>query len=419
MKKNKIREKFISLSRDYEMELLKEEPLITTNNNDFLRMSSFLNISDMLTSNLKYKNQKLAIVQRCMRTTDKIVDIVGKEGVATIFNSMMSFFFFEQDNPRVGIKFLLDFLINSLSIKGELLYCAVNENHAVLIDYLVTNGLRKENIVNIPKNKMRWNVESYPNLEGIYMKFFIVNNNGLLPVASINFINYHKSDGIKLIDSSLILEVLTVATSGVDSIYETGIFLDTINHLNELDIEHFFSSEDKYFITNLMRGIVMALGDGVRFDNAKAGYVIRKLFRQCIIRSYSVGIREPFIFKIVMDTFKGLEISNYEYSNEIMAHVKEMVYIEEEKYRALIKKNLKWIDSFLENNHKIEYIDLVDWNQSKGIPEIISYKYLKDKGIKIKMDVSNQSKGKNNVPMNPLYDYQKMPITEWIYALQY
>jgi alanyl-tRNA synthetase len=92
-------------------------------------------------------------------------------------------------------------------------------------------------------------------------------------------------------------------------------------------------------ISDHIRSVVFLLAQGVNFDKEGRGYVLRRILRRALRHGYLLGIKEPFMYRLV-DKVVELMGDHYEYLNEKKEYVKELIKLEEERFLATIAAGL-------------------------------------------------------------------------------
>lgn len=175
-----------------------------------------------------------------------------------------------------------------------------------------------------------------------------------------------KADGSLLplpsthVDTGMGFERLCMAIQGKQSNYDTDIFQNTIQVVEQLSGKKYgkngtlntndYEDVAMRVIADHIRAVAFAIADGQLPSNAKAGYVIRRILRRSIRYGYSyLDFREPFMTKLVpvlADQFKDV-------FPELMAQVEfvSRVIDEEEKtFLRTLELGLKRIDAIIETS---------------------------------------------------------------------
>ncbi|MCK4717419.1 MAG: alanine--tRNA ligase, partial [Thermoplasmata archaeon] len=129
------------------------------------------------------------------------------------------------------------------------------------------------------------------------------------------------------------------------------------------ELESIFNPlEAVYTITDHSKTIALMLSDGIVPSNVKAGYLTRLLIRRTLRMMEERGIDEPltgFVLK-QLDYWKGIMDTS---SKDV---VKEIMELEEERYRATVEKGRGMVQRHLRKG-SISHDDLVSFYDSHGL----------------------------------------------------
>ncbi|MFH1144044.1 MAG: alanine--tRNA ligase [Candidatus Eisenbacteria bacterium] len=102
------------------------------------------------------------------------------------------------------------------------------------------------------------------------------------------------------IDTGIGLERLTMVVQGKTSIFQTDLFRPIIDEAARLSGRPYAGNEIAlHIIADHIRALVFALSEGVVPGNEGRAYVIRRLIRRAAVQGYNLGLREPFLFRLV------------------------------------------------------------------------------------------------------------------------
>ena len=110
--------------------------------------------------------------------------------------------------------------------------------------------------------------------------------------------------GMNVIDTGMGFERLVRALQGKHSNYDTDIFQPIIQEISRLSGKEYGKEEDidvaMRVVADHLRAVAFSIADGQLPSNAKAGYVIRRIFRRAVRYSYTfLGQKEAFIYKLL------------------------------------------------------------------------------------------------------------------------
>jgi alanyl-tRNA synthetase len=101
-------------------------------------------------------------------------------------------------------------------------------------------------------------------------------------------------------------------------------------------------------IADHLRSCSFLLAQGINFDKEGRGYVLRRIMRRAIRHGYLLGLRGPFMYKLV-DTLVALMGSQYDYLNSKSEAIKASMKLEEERFFDTIEAGIKLFNEELKN----------------------------------------------------------------------
>jgi len=172
---------------------------------------------------------------------------------------------------------------------------------------------------------------------------------------------------------------------GKFSNYDSSLFMPLINEVAALCGKPYtYESGASYrVISDHIRSVTFLLAQGTTFDKEGRGYVLRRILRRAIRHGYLLGIKEPFMYRLV-DKVCELMGSHYAYLNEKKEAVKEQIRLEEERFLATIASGLELFESELARTKDIfsgeAAFKLYD---TFGFPLDLTADMLREKGLKV------------------------------------
>jgi len=170
-----------------------------------------------------------------------------------------------------------------------------------------------------------------------------------LEIWNLVFMQYDRDKNGKLtplpkpsIDTGMGLERITAIKEGVTSNYDTSIFRPLLEKIVEITGKEYFKDKrgaSHRVIADHIRAVSFLLAEGVRFDREGRGYVLRRILRRGVRHGYLLGVRDPFMYKIV-DTLAKEMGGHYPQLIEKKEAVKEAMRLEEERFFDTIDKGM-------------------------------------------------------------------------------
>ncbi len=154
------------------------------------------------------------------------------------------------------------------------------------------------------------------------------------------------------IDTGMGLERVVAIKEGKLNNYHSSLFmpfLDKIGELVGIAYDYDAANSASYrVIADHLRSCSFLLAQGVNFDKEGRGYVLRRIMRRAIRHGYLLGLREPFMYKLV-DTLVDLMGGQYDYLTSKSEAIKTSMKLEEERFFMTIEAGIKLFNEELKN----------------------------------------------------------------------
>jgi alanyl-tRNA synthetase len=187
------------------------------------------------------------------------------------------------------------------------------------------------------------------------------------------------------IDTGMGLERVVAIKEGVFSNYDSSLFMPLINKVSELTKKEYIYEKGASFrvIADHIRSVTFLLAQGVNFDREGRGYVLRRILRRAVRHGYLLGLKEPFMYKLV-DTLNSIMAKQYPYLEEKKELVKELILLEEERFFNTLESGLELFNKELKNTKDIFSGEIAfKLYDTYGFPLDLTEDMLKEKGIKV------------------------------------
>ncbi len=186
-----------------------------------------------------------------------------------------------------------------------------------------------------------------------------------LEIWNLVFMQYNRDSSGKLnplpkpnIDTGMGLERIASVLQGVNSNYETDLFMPLINFSEEISGKEYdpnkpdsINTISMRVIADHLRAITFLISDGVFPANEGRGYVLRRILRRALRYGMELGIEKPFLFEgvdVVIETMK-------EPYPELIGNrnfIKNLVKAEEERFIKTLKRGLEILYGIIEKAKK-------------------------------------------------------------------
>jgi len=146
------------------------------------------------------------------------------------------------------------------------------------------------------------------------------------------------------IDTGMGLERVVAIKEGVLNNYHSSLFMPYLEKIGELvgsPYDYNAPNSASYrVIADHLRSVGFLLAQGVNFDKEGRGYVLRRIMRRAIRHGYLLGLREPFMYRLV-DTLVAQMGHQYDYLPEKAEAIKTAMKMEEERFFDTIEAGIK------------------------------------------------------------------------------
>jgi alanyl-tRNA synthetase len=183
--------------------------------------------------------------------------------------------------------------------------------------------------------------------------FINKDNPNVIEIWNLVFIQYNRDAGGKLtplpakhVDTGMGLERITRILQGKQSNYDTDLFTPILNAIGILCNQEYSGSMDKKtdiafrVIADHLRTLVFAITDGCMPSNDGRGYVLRRILRRAARFGRTLGMHEPFIYRLV-DVVINLMGKAFEELKQRAELVKTVIKSEEESFGRTLDRGLE------------------------------------------------------------------------------
>ena len=345
--------------------------------------------------------------QTCIRAGGKHNDLdnVGYTARHHTFFEMLGNFSFGEYFKKDAIAYAWEFVTQVLKLPKDRLYVTVHKSDDEAFA-LWEQHIAKERIYRFGDHDNFWQMgdtgpcgpcsEIFYDQGGEHFNtpedYMGGDGDRFLEIWNLVFMQYERSSDGKLtplpkpsIDTGMGLERVTAIMEGKFSNYDSSLFMPLINEVAALCGKPYaYESGASYrVISDHIRSVTFLLAQGTTFDKEGRGYVLRRILRRAIRHGYLLGIREPFMYRLV-DKVCELMGGHYAYLNEKKAAVKEQIRLEEERFLATIASGLELFESELARTKDIfsgeAAFKLYD---TFGFPLDLTADMLREKGLKV------------------------------------
>ena len=346
--------------------------------------------------------------QTCIRAGGKHNDLdnVGYTARHHTFFEMLGNFSFGEYFKKEAIGYAWEFVTGVLKLPKERLYVSVYEKDDEAYEMWKAYVIDESHIYRFGEKDNFWAMgdtgpcgpcsEIYYDQGAEHFKgeedYMGGDGDRFLEIWNLVFMQYERSSDGTLsplpkpsIDTGMGLERVQAILEGKFSNYDTQLFMPLINHVAKLcGIPYEYEKGASYrVIADHIRSVSFLLAQGVNFDKEGRGYVLRRILRRAVRHGYLLGIKEPFMYKLV-DTLCEIMGSHYTYLNEKKENIKELIRLEEERFLATISAGLELFNAELANTKDVFSGDVAfKLYDTYGFPLDLTADMLREKGLSV------------------------------------
>ena len=407
MTSTEIRNMWISFFESKGHKVLESAPLVPMDDDSLLFTNAGVTpLKKYFDGTVVPDNKRLASIQKCIRTND--IDNVGVTKRHQTFFEMMGNFSVGDYFKEEALEFAFELLTSDewFGIPKEKIYVTVYTNDVDAYNKWVSLGIDPTHIAKLEGNF--WEIgegpcgpdseifydrgEEYdPNHDALDHFMKDEDQERYVEIWNNVFSQFNSKHGLsreeypelpnKNIDTGAGLERWCCIFQGVDSTFETDLFVPIINRIEEIT-ERKYNGEMPYkVIADHIRAITMALTDGAIFENTGRGYVLRRLLRRSVRMGKKLGMNEPFIYKLV-DTVASIMGESYPEVIKEKGIVKTLVLQEEELFYKTLEQGERRLYQLIEESpdKTISGYDAFKLYDTYGFPFELTLEYLQEEG---------------------------------------
>ncbi|WP_185872788.1 alanine--tRNA ligase [Blattabacterium cuenoti] len=456
MQYQKVKNTFLNFFKKKDHKILPSFPIYLDDDPSLLFINSGMNpFKDIFLGKKNPTYHRIANIQKCLRITGKHNDLknVGYDNYHHTMFEMLGNWSFGDYSRKETIEWAIELLTKEYKISQDNIYVTIfigNDQDKLSKDTesldLWKDWINNDHILFFGKNENFWEMgdigpcgpssEIHIDLRSKNEKTklsgkYLINKGHpkVIEIWNLVFIEFFRQANGQLkylskkhVDTGMGLERLCMVLQGVNSSYETDIFLPIINK-----IKNFLGNkyENKYqqnisinIIADHLRSIIFAISDGQRPSNNHAGYILRKILRRSIIYAFRFfNKKHPFLYKIIDFFIEEMHKFFPELKNK-KEYIQSIVEEEEISFFKVINKGYDRIQHIISLTKK-QNQQIIDGNRifklydTYGFPIELSKTIAKQNNLLIDEFVFNKELSKQKQQSN----INRISIikSEWIY----
>ncbi|MBI3615221.1 MAG: alanine--tRNA ligase [Candidatus Omnitrophica bacterium] len=370
-----MRKRFLAFFRARGHTVVPSDSLIPAKDPTLLFTGAGMNQFKDYFLGIKKEMKRAASCQKCFRTGD--VEQVGQTPSHLTFFEMLGNFSFGDYFKAEAIRFAFDFLTVELKISPDRLWASVyEEDEEAYRIWTQSMNYPPERIVRFGAKENFWPSNAPadgPNgpcgpCSEIYYDYGrcligrtcpdpdhcspACSCGRFVEVWNLVFTQFDRqSDGklaplpAKNIDTGMGLERLAAVTQDKMSVFETDGFepiIEVLVHLLRDEAPGTLRADQRgavYAIADHLRALTFLIGDGVVPSNEGRGYVLRMLLRKAERAGMTLGLKKPFLYKLVPVVTK-IVAEGYPELTARRESIAKAIQAEEEKFQQTLEEKL-------------------------------------------------------------------------------
>jgi alanyl-tRNA synthetase len=363
---SELRAKFLDYFSKNSHEVVDSSPLIPANDETLLFTNAgMVQFKDVFLGFDKRPYKRATTTQRCIRAGGKHNDLenVGYTLRHHTFFEMLGNFSFGDYFKEEAIQLAWNFLTKELNLEKEKLWISVfREDDEAAEIWSSKIGIDPERIVRLDEEDNFWSMgdtgpcgpcsEIYydhgEQYEGTPPGSPGDDGDRFVEIWNLVFMQFNRDAAGKLtplpkpsVDTGMGLERVAAVMQGVNSNYETDLFLNLIK-ASEDAIQSPGEPSHKV-IADHIRSVSFLIADGITPSNEGRGYVLRRIMRRAIRHGYKLGAKKPFLHSLVEPLVKEMQLA-FPMLASSQKHIEETIHNEENKFLETLDKGIEILE---------------------------------------------------------------------------
>jgi len=388
MTSQEIRQQFLDFFASKQHKIVQSAPIVMKNDPTLMFVNAGMNpFKEFFLGQKKIEDNRIADTQKCLRVSGKHNDLeeVGMDTYHHTLFEMLGNWSFGDYFKKEAIAWAWELLTEVYKIDKSNLYVTVFEGDksenlkfdqeafdywAELIDTnRILSGNKKDNFWEMgaqgpcgPCSEIHIDIRSEEEKKKIPGKDLVNKDHPLvIEIWNLVFMEFNrKANGnleklpAKHVDTGMGFERLCMVIQGVQSNYDTDVFMPIIREIETIT-ETTYGKDEKTdiairVIADHVRAVAFSIADGQLPSNNGTGYVIRRILRRAIRYGFTfLNKKEPFIYKLVniLSNQMGKKFP------EIIAQkhlIHNVIKEEENSFLHTLDQGLILLDNIIKNN---------------------------------------------------------------------
>ena len=385
MKSKALRKLYLDFFASKDHKIVPSAPIVVKNDPTLMFTNAGMNqFKHIFLGNTSLDYVRAANSQKCLRVSGKHNDLeeVGHDTYHHTMFEMLGSWSFGDYFKKEAIAWAWEFLTKVCKLDENRLYVTVfegdkkeglekdAETFAIWKEYIaenkIVNGNKKDNFWEMgdvgpcgPCTEIHY--DNRPDNEREEKEGSLLINQDhpqVIEIWNLVFMQFNRFEDRSLqelpnrhVDTGMGFERLAMIMQGVESNYDTDIFLPLITEISKKANCNYGEEQKKDIairvIADHIRAIAFSIADGQLPSNTKGGYVIRRILRRAVRYGYTfLGLKQPFmhdLIAVLVNQFSD-QYTELKSQEELISKV---VREEEESFLRTLEGGLRLIDQMI------------------------------------------------------------------------
>jgi alanyl-tRNA synthetase len=424
MKSQDVRSKFLEFFKEKEHLIVSSAPMVVKNDPTLMFVNSGMApFKEYFLGNAKPKKNRIADTQKCLRVSGKHNDLeeVGYDTYHHTLFEMLGNWSFGDYFKEEAIAWAWELLTEVYGIDKDMLYVTVfegsddednlsmdKEAYDIWKTYInedrILKGSKKDNFWEMgdqgpcgPCSEIHVDIRSAEEKQKVNGADLINKDHPqVVEIWNLVFMQYNrKANGSlevlpnKHIDTGMGFERLCMVLQGVQSNYDTDVFIPLIREIETITATSYGKSDEVdvavRVVSDHIRAVAFSIADGQLPSNTGAGYVIRRILRRAIRYGFTfLNQKEPFIYKLVGTLSKQMGQAFPEIKAQERL-IKNVIKEEEVSFLRTLDQGLLLLDRVIEEakNKVIDGSKAFELYDTYGFPLDLTQLIAREKGYTV------------------------------------
>ncbi len=372
MTSREIRQQFLDFFKNKSHRVVPSSPVVPFDDPTLLFTNAGMNqFKDVFLGTGSRDYKRAADTQKCIRVSGKHNDLeeVGRDTYHHTFFEMLGNWSFGDYYKAEAIEWAWELLTSVWKLPKERLWATVYRTDEEAFNLWKTRtDINPGHILKFDEKDNFWEMgetgpcgpcsEIHINLSDDYdnPKFVNAGVPECIEIWNLVFIQYNRDEEgnlhelpAKHVDTGMGFERVCAVLQKKSSNYDTDVFTPLINAVSEMSGVKYDIEEQKIpmrVISDHIRTLTFAIGDGALPGNDGRGYVLRRILRRAARYGRKLNLNKPFLYKLVkilVDTMSDI----FPEIKEKQGYIERVIKVEEESFNATLDRGIELFEELI------------------------------------------------------------------------